>query len=114
MVRRNRRNLPYRPIPTDLRRRRRIAPDYSNFYGSYITKTGKIKRFSFKVKVNPDKKNSAKYTLMRVTCQRILKNKIPPVPNGFVFDDFGDLLNVQDWIKVRKVRTYKAGMQYNR
>jgi hypothetical protein len=102
----------FTPIPTSLKRRRRIAPDYANFYGSYISKTGKIKRFSFKVKVNPDKKNSAKYTLMKMTCQRILKNKIPPVPNGFVFDDFGDLLNVQDWIKVRKVRMYKAGMQY--
>jgi hypothetical protein len=102
-------------IPTDLRRRRIVTrKQYARFYGNYTTKTGKRKRFSFKVKVNPDKKRSAQYTLMKTTCHRVKNNKIPPVPNGFVFDDFGDLLNVQDWIKVRKVHSYKAGMQYER
>jgi hypothetical protein len=112
---RNRRNLPnFRLIPTDLKRRRVARKQYARFYGNITTKTGKRKRFSFKVKVDPYKKRSAQYTLMKMTCRRILKNQIPPVPNGFVFDDFGDLLVVQDWIKVRRVHAYEAGMVYER
>jgi hypothetical protein len=112
---RNRRNLPnLRPIPTDLRRRRVARKQYARFYGNYTSKTGARKRFSFKVKVDPNKKRSAQYVLMKMTCKRLLKNQIPPVPNGFVFDDFGDLLVVQDWIKVRRVHGYHAGMQYER
>ena len=103
-----------RPLPTDLRKQRVARKQYARFYGNYTTSTGKMKRFSFKVKVDPYKRRSAQYILMKLTCHRLLNNKIPPVPNGHVFDDFGDLLNVQDWIKVKKVHQYTAGMQYER
>jgi hypothetical protein len=115
MSSRDRRNLPsLRPIPTHLRRRRVAIKQYARFYGNYTTKNGARKRFSFKVKVDPYKKRSAQRVLMKMTCQRIKDNKIPPVPQGFTFDDFGDLLVVQDWMRVRKVHVYKAGMVYER
>ena len=105
----------FRPILTNLGRRGRVASkQYARFYGNYITKTGKKKRFSFMVKVDPAKKRSAQYVLMKMVCKRIKGNKIPPVPNGFTFDDFGDLLVVQDWMHVRNVRRYEAGMLYER
>ena len=103
-----------RPLPTDLRKQRVIRRQYARFYGNYTTKTGKMKRFSFKVKVDPYKRRSAQYILMKLTCHRLKNGKIPPVPNGFVFQDFGDLLNVQPWIRVQRVYPYKAGMQYER
>ena len=114
MVRRNRRNLPFRPVPTDLSRRRRIAPDYANFYGSYVTKAGRVKRFSFKVKVDPNKNHIVLYKLIRHTCSLLNRKQIPPVPNGTIFDDFGDCLHGVDWTEVRKINGYKAGMLYER
>lgn len=115
MERRNRRKLPpFRPIPIDLRRRRRIAPDYANFYGSYVAKTGIVKRFSFKVKVDPNKNRTVLYKLIRHTCNKLKNRLIPPVPNGTIFGDFGDLHIALDWMRVRKLRFYRAGMQYER
>lgn len=114
MSRRNKRNLPYRPVPIDLRRRRRISPDYANFYGSYITKNGRVKRFSFKVKVDPYKNHIVLFKLIKHTCNVLKRNQIPPVPNGYKFDDFGDCLHGVTWMKVRNVRSYKAGMEYER
>lgn len=113
MARRNRRNLPYRIIPTDLKKRRRIAPDYANFYGSYVAKTGIGKRFSFKVPVY-DKNPMVLYKLMRHTCNKLKRNLIPDVPNGFIFQDFGHLHVAVDWMRVRKLRFYRAGMHYAR
>jgi hypothetical protein len=97
-----------------LSRRTRIAPDYANFYGSVITKTGDIKRFSFKVKVDPSKRHAVLYRLIRHTCKLLKRRQIPIVPNGAIFDDFGDCLHGVDWMRVRKLRYYKAGMQYER
>jgi hypothetical protein len=114
MSTRNRRLPAYRPIPTDLRKRRRIAPDYANFYGSYITKDGRKKRFSFKVKVDPYKNRIVLGKLIKMTCMRIKDNRIPPVKNGYVFDDFGDLLSATKWMRVRLIKPYKAGMEYER
>jgi hypothetical protein len=104
----------FKPIPTDLRRGRRIAPDYANFYGSYITKDGRVKRFSFKVKVDPSKPHAVMYKLIRHTCNLLKRCLIPKVSNGAIFDDFGDCLHAVDWMRVRKVRFYKAGMQYEK
>lgn len=111
---RNRRNLPYMPVPTDLSRRRRIAPDMANFYWTVITKTGKIKRNSVKVKVDPNKNPIVLGKLIRYACNKIKSGLIPVVPNGFIFDDFGDFFHGVNWGRVRIVKTYKAGMEYER
>jgi hypothetical protein len=114
LVRRNRHDLPYRPVPEDLSKRRRMAPDYANFYGSYETKLGKWKRFSFKVKVDPNKNRIVLYKLIKHTCSLLKRKLIPKVPNGHVFDDFGDCLHGVDWMKVRSLHDYRAGMRYAR
>ena len=115
MVIRNRRKLPpFRPVPIDLRRRRRVAPNYANWYGSYVTKDGRVKRFSFKAKVDPNKNPMVLYKLIRHICNKIKKGQIPAVPNGAILDDFGDLIIATPWIRVRKIRFYKAGMEYER
>jgi len=111
---RSRSNLLYNPVPIDLSRRRRVAPDYANFYGAYITKSGRKKRFSFKVKVDPNKNHIVMYKLMQHTCNKLKNNQIPPVPNGYIFDDFGDLLVATPWMRVKKILPYKAGMLYER
>ena len=50
-VRIERRVPKLRPLPTNLRKRRVTPVDYARFYGNYTTKTGKIKRFSFQIKI---------------------------------------------------------------
>jgi len=114
MARRNRRNLPYRPVPIDLRRRRRIAPDYANAYVQYRAKTGVIKRSSFKVAVDPNKHHMVMHKLIRHLCNKIKNNQIPIVPNGYKFDDFGDLFIATPWMRVRKILVYRVGMVYEK
>lgn len=109
------RKLAFRPIPTSLRRRRRVTPkQYARAYVRYETKQGKIKRWSGQVKVDPYKNPIVQGKLMRHLCNKFRNNMIPLVPQGHVFDDFGDLFIGTRWIKVRKILSYRAGMEYER
>jgi hypothetical protein len=117
MPKRNRRRLPpFRPLPIDLRRRRRgMAPrQYARAYERYESKTGRVKRQSFSVKVDPDKNPIVQYKLMRHLSNKLKRGLIPLVPQGTMFDDFGDLFIGTRWIKVKKVLSYKVGMEYVR
>ena len=116
MVGRNRRKLrPFRPLPIDLGKRRRVtARQYARIYLNYESAQGKIKRLSFAVKVDPYKNRIVQYKLMKHLCSKLLRNQIPLCAQGYVFDDFGDLFVVTQWIRVRKVRRYEAGMVYAR
>lgn len=92
-----------------------MAPrQYARAYERYESKTGRVKRQSFSVKVDPYKNPIVQYKLMRHLCNKFKNNMIPLVPQGYVFDDFGDLFIATRWIKVGKVLSYKAGMEYVR
>ncbi len=113
------RNIPkfkFQPIPTNLRKRRRVTPQqYARFYANYETKVGKIKRSSCQVKVDPNKNHEVLRRLIKYASERMGKrNQIPLCKNGHVFDDFGDFLHGVPWIRVRRVRSYKAGMHYEK
>jgi hypothetical protein len=105
----------FRPIPVDLRRARVVPRQFARIYVRLETMTGKVKKWSGQVKVDPHKNRTVQYKLMKYTCNRILKNRmIPLAPTGSVFDDFGDFLNATPWGKVRRILSYKVGMEYVR
>ena len=109
---RDRKRLPYVPLPRDLRKHVRVTPNYANFYGAYGYH-GKSKRFSVKVAVPRNMNHRVLYMLIRRSCNRILNGWVPNVPNGTIFRSFGDFLNTPHlWIKVRRIKRYRAGMQY--
>lgn len=114
-VRIERRIPKFRPLPTNLRKRRVTHVDYARFYGNYTTKTGKIKRFSFQIKMPDYLSGKVMHKMIRLTVEKIHSfNLIPYYEKGQNTFTFGELMQRTQWIKVRKVRDYKAGMVYER
>ena len=104
-----------RPLPLNLRKRQKVTPtNYVRSYGTYTTKQGKIKRFSYQIKVKVEKNRTVLFKSIKRMCAKLLHNEVPLHKQGEVFEDFGVLLIRTPWIKVRKVRNYKAGVIYAR
>ncbi len=108
------RKLPkFNPLPVHLANLRRgIAPfDFARFYGNFVTLTGKLKRFSFQVRMGAQSSGAEKYTKIRIVCQNLLQNKVPVHEPGQIFS-FDELLHKTHWTLVRRIAEYKVGMQY--
>jgi len=107
-----------RPAPLSLRRLRRGASHdwYARFYGLYETATGKIKRFSFQVRVGSAlKRNRRKLGwLIRTTVRALKDETVPEHRQGEVFSSFRELIFNTSWFKVRRLLDYKAGVIYER
>lgn len=103
-----------RPLPPHLRMRRVLYREYARFYGTYRSMTGKTKRFSFAVKVDPRLSPKAKYEYIVMTCNALLDRYAPQHKQGQIFATFNELLNETPWFRVRKILRYKAGMRYER
>lgn len=95
-------------------RRRARYREYARFYANYISMTGKKKRASFAVKVEPSLTNRAKHKLMVSVCNNILNKKIPQHVRGQIFHGFYALVRGTPWFGVRKILYYQAGMVYER
>lgn len=115
----HKRNL--RPVPENLRRMRYGLDDlserrwFARFYGNCETMTGKLRRFSFSVKISKrlSKNRKALAMLMRTTIGKLLEDTVPEHVQGEVFSNFMSLLG-RDWVRVRRVRNYEAGVVYAR
>lgn len=108
-----------RPLPEFLKWTRYGVTDsqkwYARFYGLYDSIDGKIKRFSFQVKINKALRQNRRGLgmLMRSTVKELLDDKVPKHVQGEVFPDFLSLFG-RDWQRVRRMREYKAGVVYAR
>ena len=103
-----------RPHPSHLRISRGQYKEYARFYGTYRSTTGKTKRFSYAVRVNPRLSRAVKYRLMVVMVNALLNKNVPQHRQGQVFPNFHELLLYTPWFRVRKLLQYKAGMHYVR
>jgi len=113
-VRRERKIPRFNPIPVDLRKTRggrRV--DYARFYGNFVTKTGKIKRFSFQVRMPRYLNGKVMHRMISLVCQKIRYFNLVPIHKQGQTFPFGELMQ-GNWIRVRKVRDYQAGMIYER
>jgi hypothetical protein len=101
------------PLPASLRSLREyISPTvYARFYGNFITITGKLRRFSFQVKLDAGLNGQEMHRIVRAICGRLLLNNIPKHEPGQVFS-FSELFDRTQWIQVRKVMQYEVGMVY--
>jgi len=108
------RRLPkFDPLPAYLRNLRELISPivYARFYGNFVTTTGKLRRFSFQVKLDADLSGAEKYRIVRAIVRKLLLNQIPKHEPGQVFS-FSELFKMTRWIQVRKVLQYKVGMAY--
>lgn len=86
-------------------------------YGLVTTMQGKRKRISFRVKISKRMMRYRRnlYNLIVATCNAIKFDKTVPVhKQGEVFSGFGELFEKTEWVKVRKVHWYEAGVEYER
>lgn len=106
----------FRPLPSDLRglRDRARYSEFARFYGSFDRMNWKIGRFSFQVEMSPWLSNNEKYRLIVTTVNALRDNTIPEHEQGQVFRSFQELFHRTKWVRVRRLRQYKAGMVYER
>jgi len=110
-----------RPVPENLKRMRYGLEDLgerrwlARFYGNYETMTGKLRRFSFNVKISKtvSKNRRALAVLMRTTVGKLLECTVPKHVQGETFSNFLSLFG-RDWQRVRRMRQYEAGVVYKR
>jgi len=108
-----------RPLPEFLKRTRYGVTDsqkwYARFYGLYDSIDGKIKRFSLQVKINRALSQNRRGLgmLMRSTVKELLDGKVPEHVQGEVFPNFIELFG-RNWISVKRIREYHAGVVYGR
>jgi len=111
------RRLPkFNPLPAYLRNLRELISPivYARFYGNFVTTTGKLRRFSFQVRLDAARarlSGAEKYRIVRAICGKLLLNQIPKHKPGQVFS-ISELFDMTRWIQVRKVLQYKLGMAY--
>ncbi len=104
----------FRPLPVSLKRRGVVAVDLARFYGNYETKVGRIKRFSFQFKMPDYLSGKMMHRMIRLVCEKIhYFNLVPLHEQGQTFK-FSELMLRTPWIRVRKVRNYKAGVVYGK
>jgi hypothetical protein len=106
-----------RPTPEYLKGMRIGATHrwFARFYGNYETITGKLRRFSFQVRVSPKLSQNRKALAnnIRMTCGTLLDGNIPEHMQGDTFHSFIDL-RLARWFRVRRLRDYEAGVVYGR
>ena len=100
---------PYIPRPTFGRVRK-----YARFYGLYRSKTGKTKCFAFQVYLSPKIDNRQIQRYMVVVCNLLLDRNLPVHKSGEVFSSFRDLIWGTKWVRIRKLLSYEAGVEYER
>lgn len=86
-------------------------------YGLVETMTGKRKRLSFQVKVSSTlMRNKRRLNeLIRAIVNAIkYQKKVPVHRQGDVFSSFSELFNRTEWVRIRRLLTYKVGMHYER
>ena len=107
-----------RPVPKRLRQMRSEARPkwYARFYGNYSTMTGKRKRFSFRVRIASrlQRNRKALASYIRIVCFNLKEKKVPLHVSGQTFHTFKDLLWGTPWHRMRRLREYEAGVQYER
>lgn len=106
----------FRTVPSSLRRLRYGARyrEYARFYGLYINRIGKRKRFSYSVRISPRLSNRRKYRYIVIVCNALLNKEIPEHRQGEVFYSFRELLHETRWVRVRRLLEYHAGVEYER
>lgn len=86
-------------------------------YGQVKTMQGKRKRISFGVKISRRmmryKRNVHHLIVATINAMKFDKT-IPVHKQGDVFSGFGELFEDTEWVKVRKLEWYKAGVEYER
>jgi hypothetical protein len=106
-----------RPAPAYLKRMRIGATHrwFARFYGNYESMTGKLRRFSFQVRVSPELSQNRRVLAdnIRTTCGALLENNVPEHMQGDTFHSFRDLMLAR-WFRVRRLRNYEAGVVYGR
>ena len=106
----------FRPAPIALKRTRRGAlyRAWARFYGLYKTMIGKKKRFSFSIRISPKLSNQAVHRYIVIVCNALLNKEIPVHRMGDVFHSFRELIHKTEWVEVRKLLNYHAGVIYER
>ena len=80
--------------------------EQARFYGSVVTKTGRIKRFGWSLIFSSRMSSRTKHAIITLICNKMKYDKeIPVHKSSQVFPSFRALIAVP-WVKVRKVRNY--------
>ena len=107
----------FRSAPARLKRMRYGVRhvEYARFYGLYVNRVGKRKRFSFAVRVDLRMSNREIHKNIAIVCNAINYDwTMPGHRLGHFFHSFHELLNETPWFKVRRIVRYKAGAHYVR
>ncbi len=86
-------------------------------YGLIKTMTGKTRRISFQVKIGSGlMRNRQKLSsLIRAVVNAIkYQKKVPVHRQGDVFSSFKELFDRTNWVRIRMLIDYKAGVVYAR
>ena len=113
-IRRERKIPRFRPIPTHLRRHMGVPKQYARFYVNYETKNGIWKRSSFHIRIPNSASGSMNNKMIRFTCNKIKDFKMIPLLKHGEEVTFGELHQRTQWIKVRRIKYYEAGMFYEK
>jgi hypothetical protein len=97
------------PLPAGLRNTLNFLHPtcYARYYGNVETITGKIRRFSFQVNLDPYWNGAEMGRAVRLVCGNILQGRIPIHEQGQIFS-LRELLHFTPWVRVRKVLEYKV------
>jgi hypothetical protein len=104
--------MKFTPLPMGLRGRVVDENDYARFYGTYVNRQRKKKRFSFQVRMSPILSGKQKYRKIVTVCSNLLNRLIPVHTDGQVFSSFKELLNRTEWQKVRRLLMYEVNVEY--
>jgi hypothetical protein len=103
----------FRPLPLGIRGVRQHGTDYARFYGMVRTKNDKRKVLSFSVKINQKLSNKTKGKLIASVCGHFKDRRVPIHKKGQMFPSFKTLLYKTNWIKVKRIENYEAGVEYD-
>jgi hypothetical protein len=115
MVKMRRRIKPLRKLPIPIRLRDAVCPSARfNYYGSYTAKTGVRKRISFKIENEEGVSRKVMYRRVRNLMNMFKQGIVPMVPNGTVFRSYKEAMITfrSLWRKVRNLRMYRGGKEY--
>lgn len=100
------------PLPASLRSLRGyISPTvYARFYGNFITITGKLRRFSFQVKLDAGLSGQEMERIVRTVSGALKQNRVPRHEPGQIFG-FDELFDQTHWVEVRRVTQYDVDVR---
>ena len=102
----------FKPLPKGLWGREVDESEYARFYGTYVNRQRKKKRFSFQVRMSPRLSGRQKYRSIAAVCNNLLDEKVPVHEQGEVFLSFTILLKRTEWQRVRRLLTYDVNVIY--